>query len=159
MRLGAFLNRPVRDKRHEIRGFARKAHLMRDDHNRLACFPKIRNHVEHFRRHLGIQRRGRLVHQEELRFDSQCPGDRDALALTAAQLRRCLARVRVQAQAFQNAMRALPCVSEAVNLLQREKNILKRSQMRKEIVSLKYYADLSPMLAESLLFKDKLASI
>jgi len=56
-------------------------------------------------------------------------------------------------------MRALPCVSEAVNLLQWEKNILKRSQMRKEIVSLKYYADLSPMLDESLLFKDKLATI
>jgi hypothetical protein len=157
VRLGAFLNRPSATKRHEIRGFAQSPSRV----TTTTGWPvsKIRNHVEHFRRHLGIKRRGRLVHQEELRFDSQSPGDRDALALPAAQLRRCLARVDVQAQAFQNAMRALPCVSEAVNLLQREKNILKRSQMRKEIESLKYYADLSPMLGESLLFKVKLATI
>jgi hypothetical protein len=39
-----------------------------------------------FEAHFGIERPERLVEQQHLRLDGECPGQRDALPLTAAEL-------------------------------------------------------------------------
>ena len=46
------------------------------------------HHVEHLADQLGVERRGRLVEQHQLRLHRQRAGDRDALLLAARELRR-----------------------------------------------------------------------
>ncbi len=49
--------------------------------------------VEHLLDHLGIERRGRLVEQHDLRVHAQRAGDRDALLLAAGELARIFLRL------------------------------------------------------------------
>ena len=49
---------------------------------------EVAHHLEHLADELGIERRGRLVEQHELRPHRQRAGDRDALLLAARELDR-----------------------------------------------------------------------
>ena len=155
MSFRAFLNGSVRHESNEIGRFASETHLMRDQDNGLVRFAKTGNHVKNLSGHLRIERGCRLIHQEKLRLDGERPGNRHALPLTAAQLRRLLSRVRIKAQALEDLPRTLLSIRKAMNFLERQQNILQCSQVGKEIEGLKYYADFAPMLAQGSLFENQ----
>ena len=67
---------------------AREAHLVGDDEHRHARPGQLAHDLEHLVDHLGVERRGRLVEQHDLRLHGQRAGDRHALLLTAGQLGR-----------------------------------------------------------------------
>ncbi len=48
--------------------------------------PDLLEQVQHLRLHGGIERRCRLIEQQDRRFEDQRPGDGDALTLPARQL-------------------------------------------------------------------------
>ena len=70
---------------------AREAHLVRDAQHRDALLGEVDHHLEHLVDHLGVERRGRLVEQHDLRRQAQRARDRHALLLAARQLQRILA--------------------------------------------------------------------
>ena len=65
-----------------IGGLAREADLVRDDDHR---HPRSRKPliVQHLADQFGIERRGRLVEQQQPRLDRECARNRDALLLAA----------------------------------------------------------------------------
>ena len=104
VRFRALLNGSVRHKGYEIGRFSSETHLMRHQDHRLTGLAEICDHIEHLSGHLRIKRGGRFIHQEELWIDRERSGDGDSLALTAAELRRFLAGVRIEAQALKNSI-------------------------------------------------------
>ncbi|MNY20546.1 hypothetical protein D3C86_1540320 [compost metagenome] len=61
-------------------------------------FLKLTEQGDHLFLHGAVQRRGRLVQQNQRGFQHQCPGNRDALALAAGKLVRvAMAALRVEA--------------------------------------------------------------
>jgi YgiT-type zinc finger domain-containing protein len=70
-----------------------KAHLVGHAQHGHAFFGQLDHHVEHFLDHFGVERRGRLVEQHDLRLHAQRPGDRHALLLAAGQLPGILVRL------------------------------------------------------------------
>src|SRR5690606_17445097 len=81
---------PVRHEHDPVGGPAGETHLVRDDHHRHPVASQPDHDVEHLLHHLGVQRGGRLVEQEQLRIHGQSPGDGDALLLAAGELGRYL---------------------------------------------------------------------
>ena len=66
---------------------------------RLRSAPQVFEQVQHFGLHRGVERRGRLVEQQDLRLQDQRARDRDALALAARELVRIAeAEARVRAR-------------------------------------------------------------
>ena len=55
--------------------------LVRDDHHRCAGDGECRHQPEHLPDHFRVERRGRLVEQNQLRVHRKRPGDRDPLLL------------------------------------------------------------------------------
>ena len=97
-----------------------------------------------------IQRRGRLIHQNDLRFHRDRPGDAQPLLLTARELGRHLPGFIRQANLAEQRQRALAggAFAPAVNAFQREGNILLRRQVGVEIKLLKNEADPAAQLAQ-----------
>ncbi|EAY71525.1 hypothetical protein BDAG_04363 [Burkholderia dolosa AU0158] len=73
---------------HVTRHVARKPHLVRDDDHRAPFFGERLHHLQHFADEFRIERRRRLVEQHHLRLHRERACDRDALLLTARQMRR-----------------------------------------------------------------------
>ena len=71
---------------HEVGDPAREAHLVRDADHRHAAPREILHHRQHLGGELGIERRGHLVEQHDLRLQRQRAGDGDALLLAAGEL-------------------------------------------------------------------------
>ena len=65
---------------------AREAHLVGDQHHRHALARHLLQHLQHLADQLGIERRGDLVEQHQLRLHGERAGDRDALLLAAREL-------------------------------------------------------------------------
>ena len=61
----------------------RKGHLMGDNQHVQPALCQIAHDGQHFAHHFGIQRRGRLVKQQDFRIHTQGAGDGGALLLTA----------------------------------------------------------------------------
>ena len=77
---------------------------------------KPRQEVEDLRLHRGVERRGRLVEQQDLRLQDQRAGDRDALALAAGELvREAEAEGRAEPDVVERLHDALLLVGEAVD--------------------------------------------
>ena len=79
---------PSSMKTTRVADLAREAHLVGDDDHRHAVAGEAAHHVEHLADQLGVERRGRLVEEHQLRLHRQRAGDRDALLLAAGELRR-----------------------------------------------------------------------
>ena len=63
----------------------RKAHFMRDDEHRHALERQRTHHLQHFATKFGVERRCRLVEQQDLGLHRQRTGNRDALLLATGQ--------------------------------------------------------------------------
>ena len=93
----------------------------------------------------GIQRRERLVEQQEPRLYGQRPGQRHPLGLPAGQGRRLGERVPGQVHARQPFERGTVCLGTAQSLApQPEGHIVHCGQMRKEQIVLEHQADPAP---------------
>ena len=58
-----------------------------------AVLGELHHGVEHLLDHLGVERRGRLVEQHDLRVHAERARDRDALLLAAGELARIFVRL------------------------------------------------------------------
>ena len=92
-------------QRNHVRNFSRETHLVRDQNEIAALFTQFFNHVQNFRRHFWIERRSRLVEQQQLRFDGDGPRDGDSLALAAGKFGGLFVRVIFEAETFQKTLR------------------------------------------------------
>ena len=69
-----FDDRAVGHEQHAVGGLAREAHLVGDDDHGHAVAGEADHDIEHLVDHLGVERAGRLVHQDELRDPSRASG-------------------------------------------------------------------------------------
>ncbi len=103
--------------------------------------------VEHLADQLGVERRGRLVEEHQLRLHRQRPRDRDPLLLAAGEL----GRVAVGLVGQPDLGELLAADRERFVLLQlldpdrRLDDILQRGHMREEVEVLKHHADVAPL--------------
>src|SRR6516165_11166255 len=88
LRLVDFDDLPIRHENASVSHLTRKTHFVSDDQHGDARAGELDHGVEHFLDHLGIERRGRLVEQHDLRAHAQGARDRHALLLAAGQLAR-----------------------------------------------------------------------
>ena len=65
-----------------------EAELVRDQQHGAALLGERADHAQHLADQLGIERRGRLVEQQQLGIHGQRAGDGDALLLAAREVRR-----------------------------------------------------------------------
>src|SRR5579863_9555750 len=84
------LDLPLMQEHHAVRHVARKTHFMRDDEHRAPLLRERAHHAQHFADEFGIERRGRLVEQHDLRMHCQRARNRHALLLAARQMRRIM---------------------------------------------------------------------
>jgi hypothetical protein len=66
----------------EVRAAGGLLHVVRYDHDRKSLFEQINQFFDFCRRD-GVERRTRFIHQDDLRFSSDRPGDTQALLLAA----------------------------------------------------------------------------
>ena len=71
-----------------VRDVAGEAHLVRDHEHRHAALGQVLHDVEDAAHELGVERRGDLVEEHDVRVHGQRPRDGDALLLAAGELRR-----------------------------------------------------------------------
>ena len=84
------ITRPRSNTDHPVGDAAREIHLVgHHDHGHAFVGERL-HHAQHLADGLGVERRGRLVEQHELRLHGERAGDRDALLLAARELRRVL---------------------------------------------------------------------
>ena len=77
---------------------------------------QAREQVQHLGLHRGVERRGRLVEQQDLGLEHQRPGDGDALALAAGELVGVAeAEARVEADVGQRLQHAGVAAADAVD--------------------------------------------
>ena len=83
---------------------------MRDEqHGEPEGLLQVLDQVQHLRLHRHVQRRDRLVRDDEFRLDGERAGDADALALAAGEfVREAASMLRVQPHAPQQVGDALP---------------------------------------------------
>lgn len=73
----------VRHENDPVRDFARKGNFVRDDHHREAVVGELPDDSENFVHQLRIKSRRGFVKKEEIRFDAEGAGNRNALLLAA----------------------------------------------------------------------------
>ena len=73
----------VRHENDPVRDFARKGNFVRDDHHREAVVGELPDDSENFAHQLRIKGRRGFVKKEEIRFDAEGAGNRNALLLAA----------------------------------------------------------------------------
>ena len=78
---------PLVHEHDRVGDLAGEPHLVGDHDHRHPVSRERAHHVEHVADELGVERRGRLVEQHQLRLHRQRPRDRDPLLLPARQLR------------------------------------------------------------------------
>ncbi len=109
---------------------------------------ELRIDVEHLADQLGVERRGRLVEQHQLRLHRQRAGDRDALLLAAGELR----RGRRRACRRGRRARAAPAPASRASLARlaldadrRLDDVLERGHVREQVEVLEDHADLGAL--------------
>ena len=96
---------PLVDERDPVAHLASEPHLVRHDDHRHAVVREIPHHVEHLADHLGVERRRRLVEEDQLRLHRERTGDRDPLLLAAREVGREVIGLLRDADALQEAAR------------------------------------------------------
>jgi hypothetical protein len=94
-------------KRTRFGRLAREAHLVGHHDHGHAVVRQLHHDIQHLADHLGVECRGRLVEQDELRLHREGAGDRDALLLAAGELRGHLGSLVGHADSFEKLHRAL----------------------------------------------------
>src|SRR5580704_2077212 len=123
---------------------AREDHLMGHDDHGHALIGKLAHDGENFAYELGIERRGDLVEQQELRLHGDGARDADALLLAARELIRQIVHTVGEADADEPVLgapaRLIPL--QAAHLEEAEHDVLARRQMRKQIEELEHHPDI-----------------
>ena len=130
---------------------SREAHLVGDDDHRHAVPGELLHRVQDLADELGVQRRGRLVEQHQLRVHRQRPGDRDALLLPTGELRGVgveLVRQPHPGEQFARA-RAFACSrADALDADRRAGGVLQRRHVAEQVEVLEDHADLGPLAGD-----------
>ena len=83
VRRALLVDRAVGQEDHPARDVVGEAHLVRDQQHGAALLGERADDAQHLADQLGIERRGRLVEQQQLGIHGQRAGDGDALLLPA----------------------------------------------------------------------------
>ena len=128
---------------------AREADLVRDDDHRHAVARELLHHGEHLADELGVERRGRLVEQHQLRLHRQRARDRHALLLAARELARVGVELVGRARRASSSSRRLRARrARARRLLTRigaHGDVLERRHVREQVEVLEDHADLGAL--------------
>ncbi len=93
----------------------------------------------------GIERRQRLVEQQQLRFDHERPRERDALLLPAGQHRDAARRMRRQSDPLEHVQRApAPHVGRDAAHPQPVRDVVEHRQVREQRVVLEHHPHFAP---------------
>ncbi len=93
----------------------------------------------------GVQRAERLVHQQDVRIDSEGPGDTDALALPAGELVGPAITKAAQTDQLQRAFHPFALDRGGhVDPLQAQRDVVLHAPPRHQIGGLKHHGDLPP---------------
>src|SRR5947209_1266261 len=125
----------------------RKRELVGDDQRRHAASCQHPDGVEDLAHKLGVERRGRLVEQNDGGFHGDRAGDGNALLLAAGELVRALVEMLAEKYPLEMLAGAFPRqpLGQAAYLAQSDRHIVERAQMRKQIEALKDEADSAPL--------------
>ncbi len=107
---------------------------------------EIAHDVQHLRNKFGIERRGDLIQQQQLRLHGQRPDDGDALLLAAGQAVGIFLRLRLEPDAASEApwpVHRPPPGSKPRTLIGASVTFSMHAHMRKQIEALKDDADLA----------------
>ena len=134
----------------------RKSHLMRHQDQVASFCPQFFNYFENFSGHLRIKSGSRFVEQEQLWFDGYRSRNGHPLPLSPRQLCRRFVTVLREPETFKNGFGDLPGFDRRVvmHFLQRQGDILPRSQVREKIECLKNGANGSPVRHQRLFIEN-----
>lgn len=148
---GAFRNAAVGYERDEIRRVASKSHFVGYEDDGFSGGSEFRDDIQNLGGHLGIESGGGFVEEQKSGINSEGPGDGDALALTAAELRGLFFGMVEQLESREELL--CPGIGflrgKAVNLLEWEADILKRGEVGEEVVGLEDDSEFLAMGPES----------
>src|SRR5690349_10489258 len=116
----------------------------------MAFLGQFADDLQHLADEFGVERRGRLIEQHELRLHGEDAGDGDPLLLAARQalgiFGKLVTKPHLLEQTPAAVVRFLGALAE--DLARRDRDILQRRQMREEIEALEDEADLAALLGE-----------
>ena len=135
-----------------IGDLAGEAHLVGDDDHRHAVLRQGGHRIQHFLDHFGIERRGRLVEQHDLRVHAEGARDRDALLLAAGELARVFVRLLGDFDSAEELHRDLLGLAPGhlAHPDRRQRAILEDGQMREQVELLEHHADFASDLVDAL---------
>ncbi|EGE60176.1 6-pyruvoyl-tetrahydropterin synthase [Rhizobium etli CNPAF512] len=128
------------DARGDVLG---EPHVVGDDHHRHVLGGELQDDLFDLADELGVERRGDLVEQHQLRIEHQRAGDRHTLLLAAGKLGRIGLRLGPQPEALEQRLGAggRLRLGFSAHFAGREDQVLGDVQMRKQRVMLKDHAD------------------
>ncbi len=123
-----------------------EAHLVGRQHHRHPVSGQFTDDVEHLGDELGVERRGDLVEQHEVRLHGQGPNDGDPLLLAARQTIGVLLGLVVEADPLQEGDAAFlgQLLGEPEHLDRGDRHVLQHRHVREEVEALEDDADLAP---------------
>ncbi len=129
---------------------APKAHFVSHHHHGHASRCEVAHHVQYLVDQLGIERGRRLVEQDHFRLHGHRSCNRDALLLTAGQLRGSLADVLRQVDLFerQRGARASRVARQTEHALWSSRDIVQRAQVREQVEALKHETEAAALPRE-----------
>jgi hypothetical protein len=141
---------PPFQKEHAVRDLARKLHLVRHDDHGHAVPGQHAHGVQNLADELGVEGRGRLIEQDELRLHGQRAGDGHALLLSAGQ------PGRVGLQLVRETHLAQEVGPDRLGLLggqfahheRPERDVLQCGHMWEKVEALKHHADVGALAVE-----------
>ncbi len=126
-----------------MRDVPREAHFVGHDHHRHPGSGEIAHHVEHFVDKFRVERRGRFVEQNHLRFHRECARNCHALLLAARELRWPFAEVLREMDFFQRHLCASAgrIARKPQHALRAGGDVIECAQMREQVEALKHEAE------------------
>ena len=126
-----------------VRDLPGERHLMRDDDAGHPARRECADRIEHLAHQLGIERRGRLVEQNDRRLHRDRAGDRDALLLAARQLGRTLVEMIAEKHFPQllGGARARDRLRQPEHMARPDRHIVQCREVRKQVEALEHEAD------------------
>ena len=130
-----------------------KAHLVGDQHELRTRPFEVVDHVEHLSGHLGVECGGWLVEKQPSGLHHQGPKDRDPLLLASGEFGRPLVGVSGEPKPLERFRDPPPGlgVGEAVDVNERQQEVVHRGEVGEEVVRLEDRADAAAVPAERLL--------
>ena len=126
------------DKRHLVGHPAGKAHLVGHEHEPGADLFELADHLEDLGGHLRIEGGGWFVEKQPLRLAGESPEDGDPLLLPAGELGRALVGMLRELEALERLSDPLARRrgGEAMDMNQRQSEVVERREMGEEVVGL-----------------------